>query len=538
MSKKIQGRALIVLAIIIAVGAIAYFYGKQIVPPPPKSFNTVHKSDSNQSDKVQAESGDWEMTLQQTGLDNKVLDNGLQAIKKAKTNNEARVAAEKWINEIKRNPYTLAGMSRILLEDKTIKAKQLYVEKDGKIVASAKAKEVVDDLVALLATTVISKASAEEVVGHNTGLVNGQIVRSDHPEIIGDKTAIKLESAIGENQGKTYYILARCGNLVVPEKTPVPVPVGKTDQPEPEYQTYQATKEWKNVPEGTIVPDVNFQLVRDDKVIVSTKVLKSGQGSISFGRHIVKTVDGRRHTYTVQEIVPDGYEMSSHGNHFVNTYKTPKPKPVPVPKNDLTNVTVRKDWVREHLDPNRPTSVKVNLLQDGKIYDTVRLSANNSWRHTFSKLPVYNNKGRRHIYEAKEVDIPSNYSPSYQITTGGFVIVNTYHPPKTPPPPTLAPKSGDPKAYKYAEKKPGNNQVNPSQAENTPPRELRSDEKAKPAPKERPTIEKEDVIEYGSGKTAEERHEMAVKEAEPLPGGEDLPPNDGEIEPPSNPNGQ
>lgn len=532
MSKEFIGRALLALAIIMAIGMIAYFCGKQSAPPPPKSFS-VHQSDSNQSDKAQAE--DWEMTLQQTGLDNKVLDNGLQAIKKAKTNQEARSAANKWVDAIKRNPYSLAGQLKNLLPKQysTVKAEELYAKKDNKFISSDKAKEAVRDLYAFMERTRISKASAEEVAGYNTGLVDGQIVRSDSPVIVGDKAAIKLEVAIGQNQGKTYYILARCGNLVLPEKTPVPV--GKTDQPEPEYQNFQATKEWKNVPKGTTVPAVTFQLVRDDKVIVSTKVLQSGKRSIDFGKHIVKTVDGRRHTYMVQEIVPDGYEMSSHGNHFVNTYT---PKPVPVPKNDLTNVTVRKDWVKEHLDPNRPTSVKVNLLQDGKVYDTVRLNANNSWQHTFSKLPVYNNKGGRYRYEVKEVDVPSNYSPSYQIMTGGFVIVNTYKPPKVPPKnPPLTPKSNNSGDYKYPVKKPGNNQVNPSQAENTPPRELRSDEKAKPASKEKPVIEREEVTEHKEGKTAEERHEMAVKEAEPLPGGEDLPPNDGEIEPPSNPNG-
>lgn len=535
MSNKFKGIVLIALAIIIAVSAIAYFYGKQIAPNPPKSFS-VHQSTPDESDKAQAE--DWEMTLQQTGLDNKVLDNGLQAIKKAKTNQEARSAANAWVDEIKRNPYSLAGQLKDLLPKQysTVQAEELYVKKGNKIMPSDKAKEAVHDLYAFMERARISKASAAEVKGYNTGLVDGQIVRSDSSVIVGDKTAIKLEVAIGENKGKTYYILARCGNLVLPEKTPTPV--GKTDQPEPEYQNFQATKEWKNIPEGTTVPDVTFKLIRDDKVVVSTKVLKSGQVSISFGRHITKAVDGRRHTYTVQEIVPDGYAMSSHGNHFVNTYKTPQPvpKPVPVPKNDLTNVTVRKDWVREHLDPNRPTSVKVNLLQDGRVYDTVRLNANNSWQHTFSKLPVYNNKGGRHRYEVKEVDVPSNYSPSYQITTGGFVIVNTYHPPKTPPP-TIIPKSNNPGDYKYPTKKPGNNQVNPSQAENTPPRELRNEEKAKPASKEKPVIEREEVKEYKEGKTAEERHEMAVKEAEPLPGGEDLPPNDGEVEPPSNPNG-
>ena len=136
--------------------------------------------------------------------------------------------------------------------------------------------------------------------------------------------------------------------------------------------------------------------------------------------------------------------------------------------------------------------MKVNLLQDGRVYDTVRLNDNNSWQHTFSKLPVYNNKGGRHRYEVKEVDVPSNYSPSYQIMTGGFIIINTYHPPKTPPP-TLLPKSDNPGDYKYPVKKPGNNQVNPSQAENTPPRELRNEEKAKPASKEKLTIEKEEV---------------------------------------------
>ncbi len=528
MSRRNKGIALLALAIIIAVSAIAYFSGKQIAPNPPKSFN-VHQSDSNKADKAQAESEDWEMALQQTGLNNKVLDNGLQAIKKAKTNQEARSAANKWVDAIKRNPYSLAGQLKNLLPKQysTVKAEELYAKKDNKFISSDKAKEAVRDLYAFMERTRISKASAEEVAGYNTGLVDGQIVRSDSPVIVGDKAAIKLEVAIGQNQGKTYYILARCGNLVLPEKTPVPV--GKTDQPEPEYQVYQATKTWKNVPKGTTVPDVTFKLIRDDKVVVSTKVLKSGQTSISFGRHITKAVDGRRHTYTVQEIVPDGYEMSRNGNHFVNTYKTPVP--VPKPKEQFTSITVNKRWVNG-LDKNPPKSVKVNLLQDGRVYDHVRLSDHNNWQHTFSKLPVYNKSGARHSYSVEETDIPADYSVSYD----GYTIINTYKPPKTPPP-TIIPKSNNPGDYKYPTKKPGNNQVNPSQAENTPPRELRNEEKAKPASKEKPVIEREEVKEYKEGKTAEERHEMAVKEAEPLPGGEDLPPNDGEIEPPSNPNG-
>lgn len=536
MSKRDKGILLLVIAAVMVAGVIAYFSGKQSAPPPPKSFS-VHQSTSDESDKAQAESEDWEMKLETDPDRNQVIKGGLKAIKTAKTTAESRLAAQQWIEAVKLNPVALAGQLKELLPELYIKVRveDLYVKKDGKLMASEKAKKGVEDLKTFLENAVkIQKASSSEVKGYNTGISNGQIVRSDSPVIVGDKTAIKLQVTVGKNKGKTYYILARCGNLVLPEKTPTPV--GKTDQPEPEYQNFQATKEWKNIPDGTIVPDVTFKLIRDDKVVVSTKVLRSGQTSISFGRHITKTVDGRRHTYTVQEIVPAGYEMSRNGNHFVNTRKTPTPKPVPVPKTETTNVTVRKDWVKEHLDPNRPTSVKVNLLQDGKVYDTIRLSANNSWQHTFSKLPVYNDKGRRHIYEVKEVDVPSNYSPSYQIMTGGFVIVNTYHPPKTPPP-TLLPKSDNPGDYKYPTKKPGNNQVNPSQAENIPPRELKENEKAKPASKEKLTIEKEEVKEYKEGKTAEERHEMAVKEAEPLPGGEDLPPNDGEIEPPSNPNG-
>jgi len=55
MSNKFKGIVLIALAIIIAVSAIAYFYGKQIAPNPPKSFS-VHQSTSDDSDKAQPES--------------------------------------------------------------------------------------------------------------------------------------------------------------------------------------------------------------------------------------------------------------------------------------------------------------------------------------------------------------------------------------------------------------------------------------------------------------------------------------------------
>ena len=50
-----------------------------------------------------------------------------------------------------------------------------------------------------------------------------------------------------------------------------------------------------------------------------------------------------------------------------------------------TVITVKKKWADPD-DPDRPDSVTIYLLKDGKKYDTITLSDSNKWIHKWSNL--------------------------------------------------------------------------------------------------------------------------------------------------------
>ena len=75
----------------------------------------------------------------------------------------------------------------------------------------------------------------------------------------------------------------------------------------------------------------------------------------------------------------------------------------------------------------RPEEIVVQLLRDGKVYDTVRLTAANNWRYSWPELPKYNDDGSLIVWRLAEETV-DNYIVS--ITQEGvvFVVTNTYEP--------------------------------------------------------------------------------------------------------------
>lgn len=91
------------------------------------------------------------------------------------------------------------------------------------------------------------------------------------------------------------------------------------------------------------------------------------------------------------------------------------------------NKTVRKIWKDDDYETKRPTEIKVNLLHDGKIYETVTLNSKNKWKYTWKNLSA------RGKWTVKEQKVPSGYKAVITKDTAGFIITNTYTPPGTPP---------------------------------------------------------------------------------------------------------
>lgn len=95
-------------------------------------------------------------------------------------------------------------------------------------------------------------------------------------------------------------------------------------------------------------------------------------------------------------------------------------------KQETVEVTVLKLWEGDADTGARPDSVEVQLLKDGEVYDTVTLSRENNWTHTWDELEG------GHQWTVAEKDIPENYKLSITGDSNGFVLTNTYDGPGGP----------------------------------------------------------------------------------------------------------
>ena len=84
-----------------------------------------------------------------------------------------------------------------------------------------------------------------------------------------------------------------------------------------------------------------------------------------------------------------------------------------------------KVWSDSGHEIDRPQEVTVQLLQDGDVYDTATLSADNNWRYTWSKLPS------GHSWRVTE-EVPSGYTVSISSEGTTFVVRNSYNPERPP----------------------------------------------------------------------------------------------------------
>ena len=123
------------------------------------------------------------------------------------------------------------------------------------------------------------------------------------------------------------------------------------------------------------------------------------------------------------------------------------------PSTNYSQLTVRKLWDDDGKD--RPESITVNLLKNGKVHETIELKAENQWMYTWGKL------SRLAKWSVKEAEVPDGYTAKYS-TTGNTTIITNVKKSDMPKPPN--PPEEDP------EDKPGTNpKDDPDIKEDNPP---------------------------------------------------------------------
>ena len=91
------------------------------------------------------------------------------------------------------------------------------------------------------------------------------------------------------------------------------------------------------------------------------------------------------------------------------------------PKTDvvkLVNITIKKVW-NTGKSGYTPSSVSVQLLNDGNVVKTATLNSSNNWQITYKDMPESDS------YSIKEPNVPQGYTATYSKANYTFTVTNT-----------------------------------------------------------------------------------------------------------------
>lgn len=191
---------------------------------------------------------------------------------------------------------------------------------------------------------------------------------------------------------------------------------------------------------NTLVP-----YIERDGIEATTSGVTDDQGILEFaslkaGLYLVvgetKVVDGYKY-------IPENYLVSLPGldekdNWLYSVVSKPKSDREAGSDTEDTVCKVMKVW-KDNDDKlgERPDYIEVELLRNGEVFETVKLSDENNWRYTWEKLDD------KFIWSVTEKEVPDGYTVTINKENKVFVITNTSKE-STKPTPKPSPKPGDP----------------------------------------------------------------------------------------------
>ena len=121
--------------------------------------------------------------------------------------------------------------------------------------------------------------------------------------------------------------------------------------------------------------------------------------------------EGYLYEYKVAENPVDRYITKVNGYNFTNTMSE---------INDTIDISGTKIWEdNENAYGTRPTSITVNLLQNGTKVASKRVTSADNWRYSFTDMPKYDAEGYPYTYTVTE-----NAVSNYDTSVNGYNITN------------------------------------------------------------------------------------------------------------------
>ncbi|WP_255288947.1 Cna B-type domain-containing protein, partial [Bacillus cereus] len=151
----------------------------------------------------------------------------------------------------------------------------------------------------------------------------------------------------------------------------------------------EGTKTWNDNNATDRPSSFKVDLLQNGKVVDTKEVTAATNWKYTFEKLQAYDTNGVAYIYTVKEQPVDGYKSEVKGYDITNT------------KVGETKVEGTKTW-KDGNATDRPSTVKVDLLQNGKVVDTREVTAATNWKYTFEKLQAYDTNGVAYIYTVKE----------------------------------------------------------------------------------------------------------------------------------------
>ncbi|TNP10395.1 Cna B-type domain-containing protein, partial [Bacillus tropicus] len=215
----------------------------------------------------------------------------------------------------------------------------------------------------------------------------------------------------------------------------------------------EGTKTWKDGNVKNRPEMIKIDLLQNGKVIATKEVSAADEWKYAFTDLAAYDAEGNAYKYEVKEQPVDGYKSEVKGYDITNT------------KVGETKVEGTKTWKDDNAK-DRPTMIKVDLLQNGKVIATKEVSAADEWKYAFTDLAAYDAEGNAYKYEVKEQPVNG-----YKSEVHGYDITNTKDPSTDPKDPNTDPK--DPNTDPKDPKDPSTDPKDP----NTDPKDPSTDPK-------------------------------------------------------------
>ena len=168
----------------------------------------------------------------------------------------------------------------------------------------------------------------------------------------------------------------------------------------------EGTKTWKDDNAADRPDMIKINLLQNGVVIATKEVTAETDWKYSFTDLEKYDESGVAYDYAVKEHAVPGYKSEVNGFNITNTLS------------DQTSVVVTKGW-KDDEAKDRPDAITVHLLQNGKVIDTVEVTAENNWTYEFTDLEAYDDNGVAYVYTVEEEAVEG-----YETIIDGHDITN------------------------------------------------------------------------------------------------------------------